>query len=66
MVKELPEHIDPLLTLKVGMVVTSTVLVAIAVQDPLAPRTEYIVVELGFATTTLPVDELKFVVGLQV
>ena len=57
---------EPLLTLKVGVVVTSTVLVAIAVQDPLAPRTEYIVVEFGLATTALPVDELKLVVGLHV
>ena len=66
MVNELPEHIDPLLTLKVGVVVTSTVLVATAVQEPLAPRTEKTVVVFGFATTTLPVDTLKFVVGLHV
>ena len=64
MVNELPEQMEPLLTLKVGVVVASTVLVATDVQEPLAPRTEKTVVVFGFATTTLPVDELKSVVGL--
>ena len=57
---------EPLLTVRVGFEITLTVLFAVAVQNPFTPITEYIVVELGFATTKLPVDELKFVVGLHV
>ena len=57
---------EPLLTVSVGFELTLTVLFTVAVQEPLAPITEYIDVELGFATTTLPVDELKLVVGLHV
>ena len=57
---------ETLLTVRVGFEITLTVLFAVAVQEPFAPITDYIAVVFGFATTTLPADELKLVVGLQV
>jgi hypothetical protein len=55
-----------LLTVTVGVAVTVTTEVALAVHVPFAPITVYVVVTPGLAVTTLPLVELKPVAGLHV
>lgn len=46
-----------------GVGLTVMVTVAVLEQPPLDPVTVYVVVELGFALTVAPVDDVRPVVG---